>query len=263
MKTTTKINNEMMPLTVAVVIPAHNEAGYIGPLLQSLRAQTELPDEIIVVCDNCTDATEAEARAVFEAFPANVRYQILHVRKGDIAAVRNAGIRAVTGEIVVCLDADTLTPPTLTARVQRAIAGGAFYGGFGMIPDRRFARKPGQIILNRLWLGGVMLAERYLGNFIGSGIFFRRTEDLLFNEKWGWAEDIEFSARAHRMAHKRGETFAYLGDAPLVYCDRRFVQNGYVREIAKRLTKGVGHLRRAAVRRMVRGDGAENAFPLH
>jgi biofilm PGA synthesis N-glycosyltransferase PgaC len=43
---------------VIVILPAHNEEATIGRTLQSLRAQTRRPDEIIVVCDNCTDATE-------------------------------------------------------------------------------------------------------------------------------------------------------------------------------------------------------------
>jgi poly-beta-1,6-N-acetyl-D-glucosamine synthase len=44
------------PLLMAV-IPAHNEAGSIAATIRSLRRQTQSPDRIIVVCDNCTDAT--------------------------------------------------------------------------------------------------------------------------------------------------------------------------------------------------------------
>ena len=180
-------------MTIAVVIPAHNEADYIAPLLASLSVQTEAVNEVIVVCDNCTDDTETRARAVFGAFPLSVRCRTLTAHRGDIAAVRNEGIRATESDIVICLDADTVAHPTMAARVQRAIQGGAFYGGFGMIPDARFRRRIGQALMNAMWLNGVMLAERFLGNFIGSGVFFRRTEGLLFDEAWGWAEDIEFS----------------------------------------------------------------------
>jgi poly-beta-1,6-N-acetyl-D-glucosamine synthase len=42
---------------LAVLIPAHNEAATIGATLGSLRHQTRVPDRVIVVCDNCTDAT--------------------------------------------------------------------------------------------------------------------------------------------------------------------------------------------------------------
>ncbi len=46
---------------VIVVIPAHNEAASIGKTLRSLRYQTRLPEQVMVVCDNCTDDTAAIA----------------------------------------------------------------------------------------------------------------------------------------------------------------------------------------------------------
>jgi len=47
---------------VIVVIPAHNEAATIGSTLRSLAAQTMPPDEMVVVCDNCTDDTALVSR---------------------------------------------------------------------------------------------------------------------------------------------------------------------------------------------------------
>lgn len=48
---------------VACVIPAYNEEGSIGRVLESLLAQTRLPDVIHVICNNCTDDTFYEAKA--------------------------------------------------------------------------------------------------------------------------------------------------------------------------------------------------------
>ena len=48
---------------IVVLVPAHNEAAGIARTIQSLRMQSRAPDEITVVCDNCTDGTEAVARA--------------------------------------------------------------------------------------------------------------------------------------------------------------------------------------------------------
>jgi cellulose synthase/poly-beta-1,6-N-acetylglucosamine synthase-like glycosyltransferase len=39
------------------LVPAHDEAATIAETIRSLRQQTRPPDRIIVVCDNCTDAT--------------------------------------------------------------------------------------------------------------------------------------------------------------------------------------------------------------
>jgi poly-beta-1,6-N-acetyl-D-glucosamine synthase len=42
---------------VVVLIPAHNEAAVIGATIESLRRQTRMPDRVIVIADNCSDAT--------------------------------------------------------------------------------------------------------------------------------------------------------------------------------------------------------------
>jgi poly-beta-1,6-N-acetyl-D-glucosamine synthase len=47
---------------VIVVIPAHNEAATVGSTLRSMAAQTLPPDEVVVVCDNCTDDTADVSR---------------------------------------------------------------------------------------------------------------------------------------------------------------------------------------------------------
>jgi|HubBroStandDraft_5_1064220.scaffolds.fasta_scaffold05648_2 biofilm PGA synthesis N-glycosyltransferase PgaC len=48
---------------VIVLIPAHNEAPSIASTLRSLMSQSRAPDEVIVVCDNCTDETAAISAA--------------------------------------------------------------------------------------------------------------------------------------------------------------------------------------------------------
>ncbi len=51
------------PITVTVVIPAHNEAARLPATLASLAEQSNPPDRIIVVADNCTDSTVGIALA--------------------------------------------------------------------------------------------------------------------------------------------------------------------------------------------------------
>ena len=45
-----------------VLVPAHNEQLVVGETLLSLRRQTRAPDRIVVIADNCTDATVEVAR---------------------------------------------------------------------------------------------------------------------------------------------------------------------------------------------------------
>ncbi len=50
-------------LRCTVLIPAHNEEAVLGLTLESLAAQSRPPDRIVVIADNCTDATVEVARA--------------------------------------------------------------------------------------------------------------------------------------------------------------------------------------------------------
>jgi cellulose synthase/poly-beta-1,6-N-acetylglucosamine synthase-like glycosyltransferase len=51
------------PVTVTVLVPAHNEEAHIRATLAALKAQTRLPEKIVVIADSCTDYTVSIARA--------------------------------------------------------------------------------------------------------------------------------------------------------------------------------------------------------
>lgn len=51
------------PVTVTVLIPAHNEEASLPRTISSLLSQSRPPDRVLVVADNCTDSTVAIARA--------------------------------------------------------------------------------------------------------------------------------------------------------------------------------------------------------
>lgn len=52
-----------------VIVPAHNEQALIGRMLDSLVAQTERPDRIVVVDDGSTAATADIVRDLARAHP--------------------------------------------------------------------------------------------------------------------------------------------------------------------------------------------------
>lgn len=47
----------VLAVPIAVLVPAHDEAEGIGPVLQAIRQQLTMSDRLVVVADNCTDAT--------------------------------------------------------------------------------------------------------------------------------------------------------------------------------------------------------------
>jgi hypothetical protein len=126
------------PVTVTVLIPAHNEEASIGATLDSLRAQDPAPNRIIVVADNCTDTTEAIARSHGAEVFATV--DNTHKKAGALNQVLSGLLDGMgDNDIVMCMDADTvLDDGFLAAGIQRFTSdralmaiGGLFYGEDG------------------------------------------------------------------------------------------------------------------------------------
>jgi len=126
------------PVTVTVLIPAHNEAASIGATLDSLGAQDPAPNRVIVVADNCTDATESVARA--HGAEVFVSVGNTHKKAGALNQALNGLLDGFgDNDIVMCMDADTvLDVGFLAAGVQRFTSdralmaiGGLFYGEEG------------------------------------------------------------------------------------------------------------------------------------
>ena len=74
---TLELHQQVSPATISLVIPARNEAENLRILLPSCLVQTRVPDEIIVVDDDSTDATASVAAE----FGADV-LRILHLPGG-------------------------------------------------------------------------------------------------------------------------------------------------------------------------------------
>ena len=102
-------------LTISTIIPTFNRAELLGQALQSVLAQTRLPDEIIVVDDGSSDHT-AEVAA---EYGSQVHY-IKQDNKG-VAVARNVGLREAQGDVVTWLDSDDLWQPDFLATMASAL----------------------------------------------------------------------------------------------------------------------------------------------
>lgn len=94
--------------TVSVVVAHYEQQAQLDRTLAALSRQTRLPDEVVVADDGSR---------VPPAVPPGTRL----VRQADdgfrAAAVRNRGVRASTGDLLVLLDADTTPEPHFVERM--------------------------------------------------------------------------------------------------------------------------------------------------
>lgn len=94
-----------------VVVPAFNEAAYIGRTLDSLARQDFTGGvEVIVVDNNSTDGTAEIARS-YGAL-------VLIERRPGVCWARQLGTAAASGELVLSTDADTVHPTDWLSRID-------------------------------------------------------------------------------------------------------------------------------------------------
>ncbi|MCQ2527942.1 MAG: glycosyltransferase [Saccharofermentans sp.] len=94
---------------VSVIIPVYMVENYIEDCIRSVLAQTLDDVEIILVNDQGTDASWAKAVALTEGNNSVVLLE--NPRNMGLAATRNHGLSAATGEYVYYLDSDDMIVP--------------------------------------------------------------------------------------------------------------------------------------------------------
>ncbi len=99
-----------------IVIPAHNEAKYIGLTLQSIVAQTKLPTKVVVVNDNSTDNTETIVSNFCKKHPyislVNTTSNNQHLPGSKVIEAFYKGYHTLDEnyDFIVKLDADLILP---------------------------------------------------------------------------------------------------------------------------------------------------------
>ena len=88
---------------ISIVIPVYNTMRYLDRCVQSALGQTYRNTEIILVDDGSTDMSSAMCDRYAEE-NANVR--VIHQPNGGLAAARNTGMDACTGEYILFVDSD-------------------------------------------------------------------------------------------------------------------------------------------------------------
>lgn len=183
---------------VSVVIPVYNRADLLPRSIESVLAQTCPARETIVVDDGSGDGS-ADVASRYDGAVRVIRQQ-----NQGVAAARNAGIRAASGEWVAFLDADdALLPQAIASNLACATAhpeAGVIYGDAVVVdPEGR---------TESLFLDGKPPAEGWVfdrllnSGFINcSAVMVRRhalLEAGLFRAGMRHAEDYELWLRLAR-----------------------------------------------------------------
>lgn len=119
---------------ISFIIPAHNEEQYLGRTLDAVDMAARAlgqPFEVVVADDASTDRTASIAR--------EHGARVVSVEHRQIAATRNAGAWASTGEMLIFVDADTVVSEgavrgAAEALLQGAVGGGCAFGFDGRLP---------------------------------------------------------------------------------------------------------------------------------
>lgn len=174
---------------ISVVIPAHNEAQYIGPTVRSVieayAVANELP-RVIVILDSCTDETERIAIAAGA--------QVAHVEFRNRAKTRNYGAKLCDSRHpLIFVDADTIVALDLIQKTLLAMSSSrssVFY---------YFQQPLENVTYHRLYFIFMNICGTWMPLF-SPVIAVRQDwfrESAGFNERLKSLEDIAFLARAH------------------------------------------------------------------
>ena len=225
----------------SIIVPAHNEETLLPRGLKAIHtaiARTEASAEIVVVANRCTDHTESIA----EAAGAVV------IRDGhrNIAATRNAGVHASTGEIVVTVDADTILHPETLTEIDHLARTGTYVGG-----GCRFVLERNSIGLavTKFAVTSATALSR-----TGGVIYWCSREDFDaiggFDEARRVGEDLDFAYRLRRHGRTTKRRFRNVRDAPAIVSVRKFDTFGDWHYLS-RFATALAHPRQ--LREMIRG----------
>ncbi len=163
---------------VSVIIPAYNQADYLGAAIRSVLGQSYTNIEAIVVDDVSPDHTADVVRSFDDP---RLSY-IVHDKNRMLAAARNTGMRAAHGEIFALLDADDFfAPDKIALHVeylrQNPDVGVSYNGRYDLQCStdkvRNIVRVPPMLTLRSLVLG-----------------FPFNPSDMVLRREWAYAVDL-------------------------------------------------------------------------
>ena len=204
-------------MLITIAIPAFNEEKLLAA---TLVAMTEAGDAFsernwemeVVVCDNNSTDRTAE---IAEAGGARVVFE----KHNQISRARNTAGKAVKGEWIIFVDADSEPSKALFEATAAAMDNKEIIGGGTTI--KYDVQNWVVTIITVAWNAISRVMHWPAGSYI-----FLRTEDFRelngFSEKLYASEELEFGGRLKKLAQQRNQHLQILTQTPLATSPRRF-----------------------------------------
>ena len=186
--------------TIQVIIPAFNEENSVGKVLADIPPG--VVQEVIVVNNNSTDATEKAARAGGATVLNEPRQGY---GRACLKGMAYLAAQATPPDIVVFIDADYSDyPEELTLLVAPIVAGEAdmVIGSRALGQKERGSMTPQQVFGN--WLATTLLKLLYNVKFTDLGPFRAIRYDSLMllgmqDQTYGWTVEMQVKAAKHKL----------------------------------------------------------------
>lgn len=204
---------------LSFIVPAYNEEFELPHTLEAIRnAAQDRQYEIIVVDDASTDGTAAITREVGS--------KVVSINRRQIAAARNAGARAATGDVLFFVDADTrINRKHVTGGIAALEAGCS--GGSARVTVAGTVPMWSSVCLK-------VFCAVYFGFNLGAGAFLfttRKNFDAVggFDESLFVGEEVYFSVALRKLGRFRilREPIVTSGRKLRIYSGREILMNSF------------------------------------
>lgn len=162
-------------LLVSVIIPAYNTELFVERTLSSVRAQTYLNIEIVVIDDGSTDKTPEIIKRFADE---DSRVVFLQQENSGVVEARNLGIVKSSGTFIAFIDADdTWHPKTIEKLVNCLLHSsssvGLVYAWSAYIDEEDFFTGGYKAVLNEKSVHQELIVDNFVGN--ASACLIRRS----------------------------------------------------------------------------------------
>ena len=203
-------------IIISVIVPAHNEEKYVVRCINSVKqaaSRVKCGVETIIVCNRCTDRT-AELALENGA-------RVVNDESRCIATVRNSGINAARGKVIVTIDCDNRMTENTLREILGMLNSGKYIGGGAPLRFERYSAA--------LWLNDIICRFGFKLTGLYCGIFWARKSDFdaiggFVDKKAG--EDIATAKALRAYGRKNGKKYGCLRKNHLINSTRKYDDMG-------------------------------------